>query len=376
MPSPSSATDWVASLSPWPEEFGLERMHALLAELGDPQQAFPAIHVVGTNGKSTTTRMTAALLRAEGLRVGAYTSPHVVGWHERLDTDPAGFERAVARVRAAAEQAGATQFEALTAAALAEFAEPTGWTRPSSRPGWAAGWTRRTSSARRLSSSPTSASSTPSVLGETQGGDRGGEARGRPDGRRGRPLRARVAGARPLVGRGDGRAHRPEQPRPRRRRRRDVPGPPGRPLRGRGGHAPRTARASRGGAARDLGRRPQPRRARLPATAAAGPQLRGRRLDSARQGRRRDARRSLGARGYAGGDGVDELPGAHRRRTCNACQAMVPKNGDGAGSRRGRSPAPGRSRAPRARSWSRGRCTCWPTSRRVRSTYHPGEDRA
>jgi dihydrofolate synthase / folylpolyglutamate synthase len=118
-----SATDWVAGLSPWPEEFGLERMHALLAALGDPQLAFPAIHVVGTNGKSTTTRLTAALLRAEGLRVGAYTSPHVSAWPERLDTDEAGFERAIARVRAAAEAAGATQFETLTAAALAEFAD-------------------------------------------------------------------------------------------------------------------------------------------------------------------------------------------------------------------------------------------------------------
>jgi dihydrofolate synthase/folylpolyglutamate synthase len=97
-------------------------MHALLAELGDPQLAFPAVHVVGTNGKSTTTRFTAALLRAEGLHVGAYTSPHVAGWYERLDTDPAGFERAIARVRAAAERVRATQFEVLTAAALAEFA--------------------------------------------------------------------------------------------------------------------------------------------------------------------------------------------------------------------------------------------------------------
>src|SRR5207253_10251720 len=62
-------------------------------------------------------------LRAEGLRAGAYTSPHVSGWHERLDTDPAGFERAVERVRAVAERLGATQFETLTTAALAEFAE-------------------------------------------------------------------------------------------------------------------------------------------------------------------------------------------------------------------------------------------------------------
>src|SRR5207248_1086629 len=79
-------------------------------------------HVVGTNGKSTATRTIAALLRAEGLRAGAYTSPHVSGWTERLDTDPLTLERALERIRPAAEATAATQFEALTAAALAQFA--------------------------------------------------------------------------------------------------------------------------------------------------------------------------------------------------------------------------------------------------------------
>jgi dihydrofolate synthase / folylpolyglutamate synthase len=113
MPSatrPSTATDWVASLDPWPQEFGLDRIRALLEALGDPQRAFPSIHVVGTNGKSTATRTIAELLRAEGLRAGAYTSPHVSGWHERLDCDPASFELAVARVRGSSEPLGATQF--------------------------------------------------------------------------------------------------------------------------------------------------------------------------------------------------------------------------------------------------------------------------
>ena len=95
-------------------------MRALVAGLGHPERAYPSIHVVGTNGKSTATRAIAALLRGDGLRVGAYTSPHVSGWHERLDTDPATFERAIERVRPHA--AGATQFEVVTAAALAEFA--------------------------------------------------------------------------------------------------------------------------------------------------------------------------------------------------------------------------------------------------------------
>jgi dihydrofolate synthase / folylpolyglutamate synthase len=119
-----SATDWVAGLSPWPTDgFGLERIQALLERLGDPQRSFRSVHVVGTNGKSTATRTIAAMLTADGLAAGAYTSPHVAGWHERLDTDAAGFERAVARVRPDAEDVGATQFETLTAAALADFAE-------------------------------------------------------------------------------------------------------------------------------------------------------------------------------------------------------------------------------------------------------------
>jgi dihydrofolate synthase/folylpolyglutamate synthase len=123
--STHSATAWIASLSPWPEEFGLDRMQQLLDRLGHPEHRYPAIHVVGTNGKSTATRTIAALLGAEGRRAGAYTSPHVGGWAERIwiDGEEADFEQAVARVRPAAEAAGATQFEALTAAAFVEFAE-------------------------------------------------------------------------------------------------------------------------------------------------------------------------------------------------------------------------------------------------------------
>src|SRR5471032_669459 len=113
-----SATDWVASLSPWPVDgFGLERMRALLAELSDPQLAYPAVHVVGTNGKSTTTRMTEALLTDAGISVGAYVSPHVRGWGERIRVGnaEADFEQALAGVRPQAMALQATQFEALTA---------------------------------------------------------------------------------------------------------------------------------------------------------------------------------------------------------------------------------------------------------------------
>ena len=121
----NSTTAWIAGLSPWPTEgFGLQRMHALLRDLGDPQLRYPAIHVVGTNGKSTTTRTIEALLVDAGLSVGAYLSPHVRSWSERIRVNgaEADFARAIARVRAAAEDAHATQFEALTAAALLEFA--------------------------------------------------------------------------------------------------------------------------------------------------------------------------------------------------------------------------------------------------------------
>jgi dihydrofolate synthase/folylpolyglutamate synthase len=121
----SSAVEWVASLSPWPEDgFGLERMWRLLRALGDPQAAYPAIHVVGTNGKSTATVTIEALLLAQGLSVGSTISPHVRGWAERIrvDGEEADFETAIARVRPAAQRYGATQFETITAAALAEFA--------------------------------------------------------------------------------------------------------------------------------------------------------------------------------------------------------------------------------------------------------------
>jgi len=115
---------WLEALSPWPRDgFGLDRMRALLEALGDPQAGLPAVHVVGTNGKSTTTRKVEELLRASGLRVGGYLSPHVRSWAERIRVDgaEADLEEALAGVRPAAERLEATQFEALTAAAFVAF---------------------------------------------------------------------------------------------------------------------------------------------------------------------------------------------------------------------------------------------------------------
>jgi len=119
-----SHAEWLSSLSPWPEEFGLGRMRTLLGGLGDPQLAYPSIHVVGTNGKSTAARTIEALLLAEGFSVGATVSPHVRSWAERITVggEEVDFEAAIARVRREAERQGATQFETVCAAAFAEFA--------------------------------------------------------------------------------------------------------------------------------------------------------------------------------------------------------------------------------------------------------------
>ena len=112
---------------------GLERVQTLLEALGDPQRTFRAVHVVGTNGKSSTTRYIEALLRAHGSRSAAYLSPHISGYAERLVIDGAPvdrdvFGRAVEQVRAAvatlpAALGDTTQFEVLTVAALVAMAE-------------------------------------------------------------------------------------------------------------------------------------------------------------------------------------------------------------------------------------------------------------
>lgn len=122
----SEDISWLAGLSPWPEDgFGLDRMRALLRELGDPQLAYPAVHVVGTNGKSTATVTIEQLLLADGLSVGATLSPHVRSWSERIRIggEPADLPSALRRIRPAAERLRATQFETITATAFTAFAD-------------------------------------------------------------------------------------------------------------------------------------------------------------------------------------------------------------------------------------------------------------
>src|SRR5215510_1398988 len=75
----------------------LDRIAALATLLGDPQRAYPVIHVTGTNGKTSTARMAETLLRARGLRTGLYTSPHLSYVGERIcvDGQPLSGERFV-----------------------------------------------------------------------------------------------------------------------------------------------------------------------------------------------------------------------------------------------------------------------------------------
>jgi dihydrofolate synthase / folylpolyglutamate synthase len=127
--TPRGAYAWIEGLEVLGMRFGLERMRALLEALGHPERGWPSVHVVGSNGKSSTARLAAAALRGEGHRVGTYLSPHVTTWRERIEVGgravaAADFARAVSVVRAAAEglgrpsDDGVTQFEALTAAAM------------------------------------------------------------------------------------------------------------------------------------------------------------------------------------------------------------------------------------------------------------------
>jgi dihydrofolate synthase / folylpolyglutamate synthase len=129
------AEEYLLSLELFGMRFGLDRMHRLMTVLGLPQRRFASIHVVGSNGKSSTVRFCAAILEREGLRTGSYTSPHLRSFRERIEVgeeaiSEADFAAAVTRAAQAAELVNrtaepddhVTQFEALTAAAYHELA--------------------------------------------------------------------------------------------------------------------------------------------------------------------------------------------------------------------------------------------------------------
>src|SRR4051812_2756420 len=127
------AEEYLLSLELFGMRFGLDRMHRLMTVMGLPQRRFASIHVVGTNGKSSTVRFCAAILERHGLRTGSYTSPHLASFRERIEVgeEPVSegdFAAAVERAAQAAELVNrteddpVTQFEALTAAAYHELA--------------------------------------------------------------------------------------------------------------------------------------------------------------------------------------------------------------------------------------------------------------
>lgn len=123
----------------WPEsviEPSLERMQALCDALGDPQRGYPVVHLTGTNGKTSTSRMIDALLTEVGLRTGRYTSPHLQRATERINLDnrPVTPERYVAAYREVepvvelvdaqrGDQPELSKFEVLTAMAFASFSD-------------------------------------------------------------------------------------------------------------------------------------------------------------------------------------------------------------------------------------------------------------
>lgn len=109
---------------------GLQTMHALMDALGQPHLRFPAIHVAGTNGKGSTSHLLAACLQAAGLRVGLYTSPHLVDFSERIRINGKPIPRSavirfVEQVEPLIHQGDIVPsfFEAATAMAFTYFAE-------------------------------------------------------------------------------------------------------------------------------------------------------------------------------------------------------------------------------------------------------------
>src|SRR5574339_86394 len=110
-------------------EFNLDRMFALLEELGEPQARYPVIHVAGTKGKGSVSALCASALQAAGYKVGLYTSPHLLDYVERIQIDgqPISHEQMVELVEAikpaVAKIPKLTTFEITTALGFLAFAK-------------------------------------------------------------------------------------------------------------------------------------------------------------------------------------------------------------------------------------------------------------
>lgn len=122
------ALERLFSLQTFGIKLGLGPVTALLEEYGNPQRSFPAIHIAGTNGKGSVCAMIASALQASGLRVGLYSSPHLVGFDERIriNGEPIGQEclgNYAREMLPAIERLGCTFFEGTTAMGFRYFAE-------------------------------------------------------------------------------------------------------------------------------------------------------------------------------------------------------------------------------------------------------------
>src|SRR5215216_2283946 len=110
-------------------EFNLDRMFALMAELGDPQKQYPIIHVAGTKGKGSVSALCASALQAAGYKTGLYTSPHLWDYVERIQINglPISHEQLIELVEevkpAVAKTPKLTTFEITTALGLLAFAK-------------------------------------------------------------------------------------------------------------------------------------------------------------------------------------------------------------------------------------------------------------
>jgi dihydrofolate synthase/folylpolyglutamate synthase len=122
----SRSLAWLFERTTGSTRLGLERTEALLKAMGNPQDSLLAFHIAGTNGKGSVAAMLEAVLRAMGLRVGKYTSPHLVDFRERIVVDGQPIEENsvaafLTQWMPAIEDTGATFFEATTALAFEEF---------------------------------------------------------------------------------------------------------------------------------------------------------------------------------------------------------------------------------------------------------------
>src|SRR5438105_10152767 len=102
--SEADAERHLRSLELFGMRFGLDKMRRMTTALGAPQRRFDAIHIVGTNGKTSTARMLAAILERHGLRTATYTSPHLISYCERVQVGERELEAASSRPRSRARR--------------------------------------------------------------------------------------------------------------------------------------------------------------------------------------------------------------------------------------------------------------------------------